>query len=279
MGINEVAQGMGIITFVFNLLKWIIKRIPFINRRNAWKKSQLKLESSGKLQKDTIIRISFAYLFRIVIDGKYFLVLNKRSKKYQPVGGVYKFYKSEGEYLSSEFGVENDDCIPVDKTTKMDYRLLVKNKYLNKFVKRFDEIKNRENVVDLSREFEEEIFETKLLNKEEFGELTYVYCGRHVADIAKTKFGKYELLFADIVSVSLTEKQKEMFRKLMEKKSEDYIFATAEEIMQEGVNVNTGKHGETITNHTFKILSERNDELVKIRGDEGRYTVNFIKNK
>lgn len=276
MNISEIKEGVEIMDLIKKKIKVVKSYFESLNGKNKWRKKQKELESSGKLQGDTIIRISFSYLFRIIVDGKYFLVLNKRSKKYQPVGGVYKFYKEEGEYLSSEFCVENDDCIPVDKTTEMDYRLLVKNKYLRKFVKRFDETRSRENISNLSREFEEELFATNLLNKEEFGELTYLYCGRHMADIIKTKFfNKYELLFADIVSVSLTEKQKEMFRELMEKESEDYIFATAEEIMREGVNVNTGDHRETITNHTFKILSERTDELVKISDYERRYTVKF----
>ena len=42
----------------------------------TWKVSQRKLERGDFIKKDTPIRISFAYLFRIMIDGKYFLVEN-----------------------------------------------------------------------------------------------------------------------------------------------------------------------------------------------------------
>ena len=34
------------------------------------------------------IRISFAYLFRIQVDGTYFLIRGNKKKKFQPVGGV-----------------------------------------------------------------------------------------------------------------------------------------------------------------------------------------------
>jgi hypothetical protein len=65
-----------------------------------WKTSQRKLKRAGVLQDDTLIRISFAYLYRIKVDDRYFLILNNRSEKYQPVGGAYKFYEEEGEYLA-----------------------------------------------------------------------------------------------------------------------------------------------------------------------------------
>lgn len=232
-----------------------------IFKRSNWKKSQKDLEKEGKLQEETVIRISFAYIFRIKIDGKYFLVKNTRTSKYQPVGGAYKFNKEEAVYLSEHFHVENDDCIPVDKVTKRDYRLLVKNKYLRDFIKRFNKTKNREDIYDLSREFEEEIFNTNILKKEDFGELSYKYIGRHFTEITETSFKPFELLLADIVEVILTDEQEVKFRDIMSKKSNLYTFATAEEIKRCGINVGTNNLNDIIANHTFKIISENSDLL------------------
>ena len=54
-----------------------------------WKSSQTKLKRGGFIKDDTIIRISFAYLYRIKVENKYFLIQNSRNTgKYQPVGGV-----------------------------------------------------------------------------------------------------------------------------------------------------------------------------------------------
>lgn len=58
-----------------------------------------------------------------------------KNKKYQPVGGAYKLTPEEAQYLSEEIPVENDDRIPIDTTTRGDYRLYVKNKDLRKFIK------------------------------------------------------------------------------------------------------------------------------------------------
>ncbi|WP_430602684.1 hypothetical protein IGJ02_003155 [Enterococcus sp. DIV0724b] len=228
-----------------------------------WKTSQRKLKRAGILQKETIIRISFAYLFRIKVDGKYFLVKNSRSGKYQPVGGAYKFYKEEADYLRDSIPVENDDRIPVDKITKRDYRLLVKNKLLRKFVRRFNKTSYREQITDLSREFVEEIFFTGILTKETFGKLSYNYCGRHMTNVGfGNVFKIYELLLADVVEVQLSDEQEELFRKLMDKDSDEYHFATASEIEALGVEYGTNNLADTIANHTPKILSENTGELI-----------------
>lgn len=239
----------------------IISKTGALFVKNDWKKTQKRLEKEGKLHEDSIIRISFAYLFRIKIDDKYFLVPNTRTGKFQPVGGAYKFNEEEARYLSKNIPVENDDCIPVDEITKRDYRLLVKNKDLRKFIKRFNKTANRENINDLSREFVEEIFGNGILIKEKFGKIMYRYCGRHMTDIEETVFRPFEILLADIVEVLLTGTQEEMFRELIKIDSEKYKFCSAKEIKSLGVKVGTQELGDYIANHTYKILTENTDKL------------------
>ena len=244
-------------------IPYLIPSVIDLTDNENWKSSYRKLKRAKILQKDTFVRISFAYLFRIKVDGKYFLVKNIRTDKYQPVGGAYKFMNEEAEYLSENIPVENDDRIPVDKITKQDYRLLVKSKYLKKFVRRFDKTKNRENIQDLSREFIEEIFSTGILNKNKFGILSYKYCGRHMTNVENSNiFKHFELLLADIVEVCLSEEQKELFRNLVQIGSEKYYFATADEIKSLGVSIETKNFKDNIANHTFKILSENTDKLI-----------------
>lgn len=230
--------------------------------QDSWKSSQKKLEKSGKLQDDTLIRISFAYLFRIKIDDMYFLVFSERTKNYQPVGGAYKFYQEEADYLSENIPAESDDCIPVNEITKKDYRLLIKNKDLRSFMKRFNKTLHREGVTNLSREFIEELFTSGILKKEGFGSLTYKYCGRHITNIEKTVFNKFEVLLADIVEVKLTDKQEDLFKELLDIQSTKYKFATTQEIKSCGVDASKQKYEHTIGNHTYKILIENTDNLI-----------------
>lgn len=244
-------------------IPYLIPRIIDLTDNENWKSSQRKLKRAGILQKDTAIRISFAYLFRIKVDGKYFLVQNSRTKKYQPVGGAYKFFQEEANYLRDNIPVENDDRISIDKITRGDYRLLVKNEYLRKFVRRFNKTQYRENISNLSREFIEELFSTGILDKNVFGALSYKYCGRHMTNVEYGSiFNHYELLLADIIEVQLSSIQEQFFRNLIETDCYKYRFATADEIKSLGVEYRSDNLADNIANHTPKILSEDTDKLM-----------------
>ena len=250
-------------TFLGITIPYFLSSMIDLSDNKSWKNSQRKLKRAGLIHKDTKIRISFAYLFRIKVDGKYFLVQNVRTKKYQPVGGAYKLEPKEAQYLSEKIPVEDDDRIPIDTTTRGDYRLYVKNKDLRRFIKRFDKTPYRENINNLSREFIEELFTTNILDKDTFGDLTYKYCGRHITDVEYGDFFEcYELLLADIIEVRLTDKQEELFRKLMEKTDNQYIFAKFNEIKTGGVKHGTNDLKDNIANHAPKILSENSDILI-----------------
>lgn len=250
-------------TFFGISIPYLLSSLIDLSDNESWKNSQRKLKRAGLIHNETKIRISFAYLFRIKVDGKYFLVQNSRTKKYQPVGGAYKLTPEEAQYLSEEIPVENDDRIPIDTTTRGDYRLYVKNKDLRKFIKRFDETPYRENINNLSREFDEELFSTNILDKETFGDLSYKYCGRHITDVEYGNFFDcYELLLADIVEVILNDEQEQLFRDLMEKSDKRYMFATFSEIKTGGVKHGTSDLKDNIANHASKILSENSDILI-----------------
>lgn len=230
----------------------------------TWKTSQRKLERGGLIKKDSPIRISFAYLFRIMVDGKYFLVKNARgTEMFQPVGGVYKMHDAEAQYLRQQFYAADDNSIPMDRSSKGDYRLRLKNRYLRKFVKRFDRTQDRETIRNLSREFREELVSTGILKGSEFDLLAYIECGRHFSELHFSEhFQCYELLMADIVELQLTAAQEEKFRELMEIRSTKYYFATSDEIESLGVKIGTEDLRATIGNHTKKILVEHTDDLI-----------------
>lgn len=228
-----------------------------------WKVSQRKLMRGGFLKKDSLVRISFAYLYRIKIGNKYLLVPNARGTgKYQPVGGVYKLRGNEKNDLKNLYHVMDDDKISIDESSRNDYRLRLENQYLRKFVKRFDEGASREQLYDLSREFKEEMVEKGLVN---WNQITYRVCGRHITELEYGKhFQIYELLLADVVELILTPDQEKDLKLLMQNQSDKYIFATSEEIKALGINTNVGKLSETIADHSIKIIEESEGSLIHI---------------
>lgn len=228
---------------------------------SIWQESLRSLRRGNILKKNDFVRISFAYLFRIKINNKYLLVKSTRgTQKFQPVGGAYKFNNDEQIYLSNRFSVINDDNIPLDDTSKNDYRLRVPVKYLKKFVKRFNKTRDRENIDDLGREFKEEL---ELSNMPEFSSIKYRYCGRHFTNVAFSKHFKcYEILLADIVDLIPSEEQVKSLQKLVDDKPNSYILATAEEINSCGVKAGTHDLLENIADHSFKILQETELKLL-----------------
>lgn len=240
-----------------------------------WKVSQRKLKRGGFISDDTIVRISFAYLFRIKVGDKYLLVRNARgTDKYQPVGGVYKLKGREKNELKNRYKVMDDDKISIDASSRDDYRLRMENRYLRKFVKRFDGKIRRERVDNLGREVKEELVETGIIN---WTKIKYRFCGRHMTEL---RFGEhfqiYELLLADVVELLPTAEQEQDLLLLMQQQSDAYYFATAEEIESLGVNTASGKLKETIGDHTKKIIQENEGKLMSISGVGDIYTVDLV---
>ncbi len=250
----------------------LVHRCQDLTDTTTWKTTQRQLERGGFINDDTVIRVSFAYLYRIKICDKYLLVKNERgTEKYQPVGGVYKLKGNEKIWLRNCFHVMDDNKIFIDESSRDDYRLRLENKYLRKFINRFNGKAEREGVGDLSREFKEELVTKGIVD---WSQITYRYCGRHMTEL---KFGDhfriYELLLADIVELIPTQDQENELRMLAEKESDAYRFASAEEIMSLGIDTAGGNLIESIGNHTQKILQEKESQLMKIHNVGEIYTV------
>ena len=237
------------------------KSIQDLTDTTEWKTSQRKLKRGDLIKDDTIIRISFAYLYRIKIGDKYLLVKNERGTgKDQPVGGVYKLFGNEKIELKNRYKVKDDNKISIDESSRNDYRLRIENRYLRKFVKRFDCKADRERIDNLSREFREELIDKNIVN---WNHISYRYCGRHITELHWGKhFQCYELLLADIVELLPTPEQEQDLRNLQNQHSENYRFVTAEEISSLGVNTNSGDLRETIADHSAKILQENEGMLI-----------------
>ena len=202
------------------------------------------------------IRVSFSYLFRIQVDGTYFLVRGNKKKKFQPVGGVYQKYNGSNAILKDIF--QEDD--EMKKGNEKDLRGRVKGKDLKKFIQWFESRQDRE--ITCHREFYEELISSGMLNKKQFTELHYSYLGTHKTSIFTSEYYGKEFLLADIYELELDEKKKKEFLKLKEEydKAKDnselnYAFVSENEIRTRHTTKRKDDDYEMdINNHTFKIL-------------------------
>jgi len=273
--INQVA-GLASISGIFLgfAIPDALHKIQDCTDTSNWKVSLRKLLRGKLISKQSLIRISFAYLYRIQIDGKYLLVKNARgTQKFQPVGGAYKYNETEKDHISKNFCVVDDNKIPIDKCSKQDYRMYVYAKNLKKFVRRFNKTQDRETVKNLSREFQEEMIKTGIVD---FDHIEYRYCGRHFTDVQYSRFFDcYELLLADIIELIPNNEQEIKLRELMDADTDKYIFATDKQISTCGVEENSTNMLEKISDHTIKILQKTEDQLMVKKKEKRKYKIIF----
>lgn len=152
------------------------------------------------------VRVSFSYLIRIEVDGKYMLLRGRRlPNQFQPVGGVYKFNNTiRGQFKS--WGVLSDNLIPVDDDSTDDLRLRIRGRHLPAFVKWFDSGRNRE--IGIWREFSEELIETGILSGTNFKTVRYDYIRKHNNGVKYSEHSEGpELLAAHIFDLLPTPEQ------------------------------------------------------------------------
>lgn len=270
IGIGEALAGALIAVFIEKL--W--EAVQDLMDNTDWKASQRRLKRGKFISDDTIVRISFAYLYRIKIGNKYMLVQNERNTgKYQPVGGVYKMLGNEKYELKNCYNVMDDNKIPIDESSKDDYRLRLRNKKLRSFVRRFDKKAERERIDNIGREFKEELIDTGILD---WSQITYRYCGRHISDLSYGEhFQIYELLLADVVELIPTKEQEAELHNLMTNRSDKYRFVTTEQIDCLGMDIDAGQLYEWIADHSKKMIQEQEYKLKRMKEAGRRYTVSL----
>lgn len=209
------------------------------------------------------IRVSFSYLFRIQVDGTYFLIRGNKVKKFQPVGGVFQKYDGSKDRLRDIF--QEDD--ELKKGNKNDLRGKVCGKDLKKFISWFNSRRDREITCD--REFKEELINTGILDAKVFDNIIYTYVGTHTTGVITTDVYGKEFLLAEIYDLELNDLQEQEFLRLKEKYDNcldnskfEYAFVTEDEIRKRCTSKRkTDNYEIDINNHTFKILKgEQNNE-------------------
>lgn len=203
------------------------------------------------------VRVSVAYLYRIKIDNTYLLIKGKKVNKYQPVGGVYKYYDSSISTLRQIF--VDDDEMKYTNNEKSDLRGKILGKNLFKFVNWFNSGIGREYSAE--REFYEELISSNILSEKKFSKIKYEKVRVDTTAIRTDGFYGIEYLIADIFELIPTNEQENELRKLKtdfdsysNKESLGYVFANSEEIKQERIILEKNNLNANITNHSKKIL-------------------------
>lgn len=204
------------------------------------------------LKRNSPLRLSIAYIYKIESQGKYLLVKNGRfdTPTYQPVGGVYKYFYPEATKTLNEMSIVTDNAIDNDDASEYDLRLkMTKRKNIRKFIRWFFNSDERES--DPWREFFEELVKPKFLSRNDFNYISYNLVGQHFEPIHHDSYFKIDTFkYVDIYTPRfITQKQKDKLKQLLNNQNEDFIWATEEEIQKK-----FSKDGKRISDHAHKIF-------------------------
>jgi len=200
-----------------------LKRLPLLFRTKI-------------LLRNQYVRLSFSYLMRIKVKGKYLLVKNRKGDYYQLVGGVYKRYVSS-EQLFKKYRVESDRQFETEHgIAKNDLRIQVPGKFVLNIITWFKSKEDRE--ISQWREFCEELLSTEILNKHLFRYIDYKYADTLQTPLQKAKYlDCQEILIYEIFDLIPNEEQTKALEELFDKGNNDKI-RWADEMLINGLGFN-----------------------------------------
>ena len=168
------------------------------------------------------IRLSFAYLFRIKVKGKYLLVKSRKGNYYQLVGGAYKRYLST-EKLFDRYAIKSDRIFETSHgIAKNDLRIHVPGRFVLKIIDWFNSKEDRE--ISQWREFCEELLTSGILDKEIFRYIDYKYVDTLQTPMQKAKkLDCQEILIYEIFDFIPNEEQNKALEELHDRGDTDKV--------------------------------------------------------
>ena len=211
-----------IISAITCLLLTIVEII--ISVCNNWKYVKFYTKIQYLKLKKQNIRFSMSYQYIIKVNDRYLLVKNSHWNKYQLVGGKYKQTPNSKNILN-KLEAQDDIKMPTNSINNEDLAVFIPAKNAIKFLKWFDEGKDRE--VSHWREFYEELIKNNVLPKENFPYVNYNFCKSIRTPLKRTPAESgwhcWELLHYDILELIPNSDQQEELSKIQNRGDTDYL--------------------------------------------------------
>lgn len=230
-----------ILTGLLTNIIWFALGIMVANYKNVilWSKKMIFWNKK--------VRFSIAYLYRIKIDNKYLLIKGGNIGQYQPVGGVYKYYKSFSDKIR-----EYEICSESNKNfyEEGDLRFITKGKYILKIISWFNSGKNRE--INVDREFYEEIVTPGFLPEVAMKNMEVEFIKQTTPKMKySTHFGMQEILIFNIFEARMSEEDLSNLKLATEKYRGKLVLVESEDIEQEcfdlnGKSIKIGAHSKNV---------------------------------
>ena len=243
MPLLETITGVALSILANRLDAFIVDKLPNGQRLTLWRATR----------KNEDIRVSVAYLYRIVVDGDYLLVKGNRIDQYQPVGGVRKSFPG-AQSTFRNLSVRPDDNLTVDAVSERDLRVRMPAKNLLKFLNWYETKHDRE--ICQQREFKEELVSPGYLDQVLFADVASQYLYTVPTWHYSQHFRCWELLYHEVFEPLFTLKQEEAIRELKKQSSSDYKWVGEERILALGRDKPTRSKPFQIGEHAQLLISK-----------------------
>lgn len=172
--------------------------------------------------RNTDVRLSIAYLYRIKVDNKYLLVKSRTRTYFQPVGGVFKTLPGS-ERIFDKLKVKSDRHFETDHgIAKGDLRVVLKGSNVIEFLEWFNSKADRE--ISPWREFCEELISKDILPWKEFRYIDYKFRGIVQSPIFTLDTGMKGMFLFEIYDLVVNDEQKPILQSMMNENSPEFIW-------------------------------------------------------
>ncbi len=201
------------------------------------------------LLRETDVRLSIAYLFRIKINNQYLLVKSRTRNYFQPVGGAFKTLPGS-EKIFKKLKVKPDRLIETEHgIAKGDLRVNLKGINVIEFLEWFKSKEDRET--SPWREFTEELVSTGILPAHQFRYIDYKFEGTVQSPIITLDSGGKGMFLFEIYDLVVNDEQKPVLEELLKKGNTDkYIWVDDYLIQRLGHDERKKKQIHEIAPHT-----------------------------
>jgi len=194
------------------------------------------------------LRISFAALIRIKLGSTYLLVKSDRTGKWQPVGGVYRFFdkgKISDLKLKSDIGFSNVD--------PDEFRLTLSSEHIFNSLKLVDWFESRlGREISPHREYQEELVDTGILTDLRLKSPALEFTHRERFLSYSKHFRVWELKIFEIFELKLSTEQEALLRAAVNGSSDRLVLLDQKAIESSGfVNDTTNYY---LGDHTRYVL-------------------------
>ena len=246
------------------LIRFYIELVKTTFAKTIWQNSYQVLLLRGEIKALESVRTSFSQLYRIRVNGKYFLVKANNSGLFQSPATTYENKDLVRENVIKAVKMQPESNYAYNNN-QFKYRLYAKD--MGVLIKSINKNYNRIYVENYAKAYLYSTLEYYGVNSNVVNpnNSSILYRGRYIPKIDfSRREQKFEIFIHDIFELVLDSKTEEEFKNFILNK-ESYMLATEHQINRLGTNSDEKQYTQYISDFTERILEIKEEFMFRPR--------------